>query len=407
MKKPYILLSAVLLFVLAISSCSRNHNEPGHAQRLAKLHYENASGEKAVTINYYDEAGINQTAKWMLLDSSRISLNYHNFDKAGRMIRKYREYMDGLITTEYYTYNEAGIMTEERIEGSDGRNGSAQHLTDENGRVIVSECDKYKGWFSGTIRYSYNDAGQKSKAVIYRGENIFGQIHYQYNNDGLLLTERWDFEEGWWQEFGYEYENVPSLHPPLTYESPYLKGNNAFRVAEETFDYDDVQKGSGIYSYDEAGILREKRFGSAGTSLTVTTYNFDDNNMLRTSSVAYFGFNSKPTEYVYEFDGNRRLIRRAFSRQDKQGSERYSYDEKGRLKEAIFDNMNGRLSGTMLYHYNQDNHLVSGDFTGDSGYTANVTFTQNNAGLIEKVQWVFSFGKYQINTYRWEAAPAV
>ena len=104
------LLSLIILFFLPCTGDALIKKHPVdctnmvRSYRLIKLHYENSNGEKGITIYEYDTDGIAQTATWKLLDGSRYSRNYHTYDHSGNLVRKYREFSDGLTSNTIYEY---------------------------------------------------------------------------------------------------------------------------------------------------------------------------------------------------------------------------------------------------------------------------------------------------------------
>jgi hypothetical protein len=173
--------------------------------RLYKLHYENTSGEKAITTFEYDENGIMHKAKWALLDGSRYSINYHTFDKNGNMIQKYREFSDKVTSNLIYKFDEKGNLINEFFKRSDGVKGTVVYKYDSTGKLLKAECKGLNGWFHGTLLYKYNSNQVKICAIILQKENNVGTITYEYNEKNMLIREHWDFSGKWKQTFIYEY----------------------------------------------------------------------------------------------------------------------------------------------------------------------------------------------------------
>ena len=182
--------------------------QSGKEYRLIKLHYENTSGEKAITTFFYDENGLNQRARWELLDGTRSSENYHTLDKNGRLLVKYREFSDGVISTVRYNYNKNGNLISEYFERSDSVTGEVHYEYNSKGKLINAECRGLNGWFFGVITYTYQEDGLMISGELTKDVKPIGTISYQYDEFGNLKLEFWDFLNSWSQTFLYEYEKI-------------------------------------------------------------------------------------------------------------------------------------------------------------------------------------------------------
>jgi len=176
--------------------------------RIIKLHYENLSGEKGLTAFFYDDNGVMHKARWELLDGSRSSENYYTYDEEGNLIKKYREFSDGITSTVLYNYNDKGNLISEFFDRSDGVTGNTYYEYDKDERLVKAICNGLNGWFYGTIIYKYDVDGRKSKGIIEKDEKQIGTIYFEYNVNGNLIKEYWEFPDSWSQTFIYEYEKV-------------------------------------------------------------------------------------------------------------------------------------------------------------------------------------------------------
>lgn len=174
------------------------------------LNYTNSDGELAATRFTYNAKGLCDTAYYQNITGSRSSRNFHEFDKAGRMVRKYREYNDGETSTEWFTYGEDGHLAEERFENSKGVRGTTRYRYDPDGRLTGMACDAFKGWLKGEISFTFDEQGKRTAGRIRREGSVLGSIEYQYDRHGNLIREHWDFGGDWSQTFLHVYEPI---HP--------------------------------------------------------------------------------------------------------------------------------------------------------------------------------------------------
>ena len=204
----------VIVMLLCLPSfnaaCTDSIKDDDNNLRLIKLYYENQSGEKGLTTFNYDESGLMHKAHWQLNDGSRSSENFYTYDDEEKLIKKYREFSDGISSTQIYNYNEEGNLISEHFNRSDGVTGTTDYEYDENENLIKAICSGLAGWFYGTIIYKYDINGRKAKGIIEKDEKNIGTINFEYDTYGNLIKEYWEFPGSWHQTFIYEYEKVKS-----------------------------------------------------------------------------------------------------------------------------------------------------------------------------------------------------
>lgn len=368
--------------------------------RLKKMPYRNSGGEDAVTIFYYGRDGKLRNAVWMLADRSRYSCNFHLYDSNGYEVEKYREFSDGLTSTEKYEVDSDGRRTSELFERSDGRKGTAGFTWGNDGPLVETECDNHKGWFSGRILYSYDKAGRSRGASIERDGETIGTVKYSYDSAGHLVEEFWDLAGQWNQTFNYEYE--PRPQKTFGFSSPYVAMNAAFRVVIERYDYSNEGGGPSFYTYDDQGKLVEKVYERADGLKTTTSYDYDQEGNLKSSHRKYIG--GLTADFDYEHDDARRLTKRACHRSDgATGHEQYFYDRLGRLERAVYENMDFWLNGEINFEYDGWGQIASGRFDSRDGNHADITFKTDADGNVLKMHWMFETGKTQTYFFEYES----
>ena len=209
--KLFRLLSVVTMIIYSLSLswfCCDSTKVEDNKFRLIKLHYENLSGERGLTTFVYNEDGVMQQAQWELLDGSRSSENYYTYNEEGSLIKKYREFSDGITSIQLYDYDEKGNLISENFNRSDGIIGTTDYKYDKYGKLVKANCNGLAGWFYGVITYKYDKKNLKNKGVISKDGKLIGTIHYEYDDEANLLKEHWVFIESWSQIFIYEYEEL-------------------------------------------------------------------------------------------------------------------------------------------------------------------------------------------------------
>jgi hypothetical protein len=365
--------------------------------RLIKLHYSNSSGEEGITEFEYDAFGHMVFSHWKLVNGERSSKNCYKINAAGQIIEKSRVFSDSITSRKQFEYNLCGKLVKETFSRSDGAEGLAVYHFNEHGKLAYTDCKNYNGWFTGIIKYKYNVYEVIDEAVINKDNQEIGTIVYQYDIDGNLKVEKWDFNGLWEQTFIYEYIDKPekvNCSP-----NPYVINRGFYQVEEEFYEYTDGGSGPSKYEYTD-GRLVKKTFVRSDGLTTETSYQYDDNGNLLSSLRKYS--DGKTADFTYTFDKNDRMTKRSFTRADGlTGEEIYTYDQEGRLAMAVYKKMDAWLSGTIAFSHDEQGLPIKGYFKGEDGFDADIYFYYDDYKNLVKILWDFSFGKSQVYTFKY------
>lgn len=377
-----------VVFILIILSSHVTLVAAGQDRALKNLYYSNTSGEKGVTTYYYNRKGENFRCTWVLDDASRSSMNYHEFDSTGNLIRKYREFTDKITSETRYEYK-GNRLVSETYKRSDGKKGSAVYQYDIKGRKIKAECNNRDGWFTGIIEYQYQDSDKPVRAEIKKGGRPIGSILYNYEN-GYLRKEVWNMGQ-WKQQFLYEYEKPAGKRGGITWATPYIKSKPGQLIAGEEYSFNGETGGPSTYKYRN-GLLHKKFFERSDKMKTETEYFYDRDRVLLESKRKYS--DGKTAKFFYIYNKKRQLTHRYFLRSDGlRGQERYFYIS-GELTSAKLENFDSWLSGTITFTPGPNGMPAKGKFISRE-FTANLIFTYNQNNNLTVLRWNFSVGKYQ------------
>jgi hypothetical protein len=366
--------------------------------RIIRQEYANANGEVASTCFKYDNAGKFIRAFWTLDDKSRSSVNYYEYDSKGRLISAYREFSDSLTSLELFDYDSLGNKISEHFCRSDGVTGYASYRYSGKG-IEQAEFKNHKGWLNGTLKYTCNEQKKRESAVLMDGDKITGQISYEYDKNNNLVKEYWDFQGRWFQSFKFYYEKTDPCKN--YYSSPFLTGRGNYRISREEYTYNDELGGPSLYYYDDENLLNKKVFLRSDSFITITKYTYDPERKLVVSERN--GSDGKTARFSYTYDENNRLIQRIYTRDDTlAGLEAYLYNQDGDLIKAYIRNFDGWLTGTINFEHDVLGNLTKGQFKGENGFDACITFRYNDAGLPVEIYWKFTFGKFQCYRYEYE-----
>lgn len=398
---------AISLFLLgpfclsAVSDSVQAGNQALSNRQTRYLHYENSNGEQCLTTFDFEPQGHPKVAVWEQLDRNRCSLDSLSYDDSGNLVRRYREYYDGVTSEELYEYDAAGRRVNETFSRSDGVTGITIHKYDRRGNLTESECDAYKGWFNGKIVYT-RERGRISNARIFQDEKRTGEIRYNYDASGRLKREWWRVGDDWNQTIRYEYFNADSAGDRnFTSPNVFIVPEDKVAVAAENYDYSGESGGPSYYGYEPDGKLVAKRFVRSDGLTTNTAFLYDADRRLSKSYRIYA--DGRHGVFSYEFNETGKLVGRTLKVSDgSDGSETYEYDNDAKLVKAGYKNFDSWLSGVIQFEYVGD-QLSKGVFKGENDFDAALSFGYDDMNHLISIHWAFSFGKTQ--TYTFEYAP--
>ncbi len=382
-----------------LSGSARANNQESSYRHVKYLHYENSSGERCLTTFDYDERGCPGVAVWEQLDQDRSSLDSLRYDDRGNLVRRYREYSDGVTSDELYEYDAAGRRAKEYFSRSDGVSGETTHEYNGDGDPTESQCAAYKGWFNGRIVYTCK-RGRKTGAEIYQGGERIGEIRYDYDAAGRLEREWWQLGDNWSQTFKYEYYNSkPARDGNYTSPNVFIIPKDSFAVAAENYDYSGESGGPSYYGYEPGGKLVAKRFVRSDGLSTNTAFLYDAHRRLTRSYRIYA--DGRHGTFAYEFNDAGKLARRTLKVSDgSTGNESYEYDQDGKLVKARYKNFDSWLTGLILFEY-ADGRLSSGLFKGENGAEAAISFGYDDMNHLMSIHWDFTSGATQTYTFEY------
>ena len=366
--------------------------------RITKLEYYNSNGEKACTYFNYSKDNILNRAYWVLDDKSRSSINLYEYDSKGCLISSFREFSEGLTSYELFSYDSPGNKISERFYRSDSVSGFASYTYSDN-RIIQADFKNHKGWLNGTVIYKYDGQKKKESAELMKDGNIICHISYEYDENNNLSKESWDFINKWNQTFIYHYEKMDNIIN--YYSSPFLKNTAGYRISKENYTFNNEIGGPSYYYYNEEGLMHKKVFVRSDSISTTTFYEYDKEGKLVTSMRNYSDGSVARFEYVY--DENSNLVLRTYYKGDTfAGFESYLYNSDGELIKAYIKNLDNWLTGTVNYTASEYGMITGGEFKGENGFDAKISFNYNNEGLLSGIIWEFTFGKFQQYTFEYE-----
>lgn len=236
------------------------------------------------------------------------------------------------------------------------------------GKLVKAAYYNANGLNYSTVEYEYDGYGRISKESYY-GENHAPQsyIQYEYSDDGLLLSKT-DFE------------------------------------ASSDVSFDESYNVN--YSYDENGKLICEEQLSGGELVYKTEYSYDENGNLLNEKHYEGDFLAAEYSYTYNSDGSRDTCTRNEYGLESVSTDKYAYDEKGRLlsvKEECEGDEN--VSG-IEYSYDEYGSEISKTVYDAQGNVLSATsceYTYDDAGNVIKSVVMHSDGSVGSTVkYTWE-----
>lgn len=391
------ILTAALLTFHGTLAQPTEHTQEGY--RLSRLVYENTLGEQGVTQFSPDADGRTGTAVWELANGTQRSLNTYQYNHRGLLVSAYREFSDSTRTLEVFLYDDQGRRVAERFYRSDNVRGEATYYYDAGGRRVRARYVHHKGWLDGDLVYRYDDSGVMRSAVILKDIDTVGSVVYLYDGAGNLAQETWDFAQGWKQYFRYEY--VRTTCRLWTMSNPFVTNTCQYRVLKEEYQLNGTVGGTSRYEYSPEGCLCRKTYERSDGLSTVTEYFYDPERRLRRS--VRKGSDGTESVFTYEFDSENRLVLRMQSAAGiPVATEAYRYDPRGLLEHAYFQNVDGWLSGDLIFAGDPTGKFERGRFVGINGAVAELSFVYDPHGCLSEILWQFASGTTQRYRFTYE-----
>jgi len=220
---------------------------------------------------------------------------------------------------------------------------------------------------------------------LFQNDKSRAKIFYQYDGNGNLAKEVWEFNQNWKQTFIYEY-NKQDDGKQIVYSNPNpFVVNLKVPVMKEDYKYGDKLDGPSYYSYSASGKLVKKMFERSDGFWTDTYYLYDADGTLVRAFRTYS--NNKNALFRYRYDANRKIVEKEFFTSDKKyGKEKFHYDSAGLMSNAEFNNSDLWLNGTITFESGKNGLPTKGLYRDEKGFTADIVFEYDRESLLTKIK---------------------
>lgn len=177
--------------------------------RISKESYTFNNEQGGPSIYYYNEQNLLIHKVFSRSDSLKTN-TFYDYDEERKLVASKRIYSDNSVDRFTYIYDENNNLILRNHYKADTLYGFESYLYDSDNVLKKAYLKNFDGWLSGTICFKSDELG-KITTGKFLGENGFNaSIDYGYDRDNLLSKIRWTFSYGKFQEYSFEYENIPS-----------------------------------------------------------------------------------------------------------------------------------------------------------------------------------------------------
>ncbi len=312
--------------------------------RTAETFWSDNQGSSEHCVETFDEDG--RSLSYLYDSTYYTELYTYAYNDLGNMTRSTYDYSskyDGENWEEHsvteYTYDLWGLQTKKTttVQGSayaDGPEIREETLTyDDMGLLIRDETLSSYG--SSVSEYTYDERGNRIKAVSSSDGSVYNTIEYAYDGEGRVIRS-WSTNADGVMTYSSEYEYAGGLLVKETYTSEsysyvatctYDERGNLLNRHNDTSDWDTDT----TYEYDEADRMVKYVYYD-GADLFTSTYTYDDQgNLLRTE------YTSPDYDYVedYTYDAEGNCLTDVYTGSDYNYRTEYSYDREAGKKTVV------------------------------------------------------------------------
>lgn len=330
---------------------------------------------------YIDTSGAVSVASTSNLDGTTSTSKYSYYDGYGRLIQE-RKQMESGYAIKDYIYNSAGKLQKESLpySGSGTSKTSATGTTTLYDTYSYDPLDRMTSDVNNVGTTSYTYAGFKTSVTDPRSKvkdlytDAYGNlVQIDEHNSGSTYTTTYGRDlSGNLTGITDALGNIRSF----TYD-----GLGRRLTAEDLHASGDTTYGTWSYTYDNAGNMTQ----SVSPNSKTVNYTYDDTNRVLTEN--YTG--AAGTEITYAYDSGTNGIGHLTSVTMTNGADTtYTYDKSGN-EASEARTVNGNSYTTSFTHDRQGNQVVI-----TYPDNAQVRYTYNSAGLLEKIERKQSGGSF-------------
>ncbi|MDD2632819.1 MAG: hypothetical protein PHH42_10165 [Bacteroidales bacterium] len=246
-------------------------------------------------------------------------------------------------------YNENGhLLTDIKFDNYGQPTGTSVYKYNEKGFLIFEETQDEEGQTEEKVSWEVDENGKILKKFVHYLDDTIDTIHYQYNDEGLLMQVIQKDEDGQ-EEHREEYD--------------YKDGK---RIAERHFEYGEPET-ENLYEYDENGHLTEVTLNNPDEEATLVNEYDDKGNRIKT--LKYDAADKLIAKQLMTYDEQGRLTEMSEETPYKKNNIVIELDAAGNATRQTEIDRNGQLVSRVEREYDADGNvlLVSATIAGQPG----------------------------------------
>jgi antitoxin component YwqK of YwqJK toxin-antitoxin module len=246
-------------------------------------------------------------------------------------------------------YNENGhLLTDIKFDNHGQTTGTSVYKYNDKGFLIFEETLDENGQTEEKVSWEVDENGRILKKFVHYLDDTIDTIHYQYNDEGLLIQVIQKDEDGQ-EEHREEYEY-----------------NNGKRIAERHYEYGALET-ENIFEYDDNGRLIEVT--ASGPEEAVTLVNEYDEKGNRIKTLKYTADDKLVEKHLMTYDAQGRLIGMSEETPYKKNNVVMELDAAGNAIRQTETDRNGQLVSLVEREYDADGNVlrVSATIAGQPG----------------------------------------
>jgi hypothetical protein len=160
------------------------------------------------SLYYYDEKGL-LSRKLFIRNDSLTTNTFYLYDSEDKLVTSKRVYSDSSIAVFTYTYDDNKNLIFRNFFRADTLYGFESYLYNSENTLTKAYLKNYDGWLSGIINFKSDELGKTTTGQFIGEDGFNASIYFLYNQENLVSKIRWEFSFGKYQEYDFEYINLP------------------------------------------------------------------------------------------------------------------------------------------------------------------------------------------------------
>ena len=176
--------------------------------RIIKENYNFDFKTRGASEYSYDKDGNLIQIESVTSDNSITEISFEH-DNYGRIIQAKQVMPGGYKRTYHYTYDDSNRIILRYCSQADSIPSFESYIYDNYERLVKSYVRNFTELnLTGYISFTYDNFDRLEKGFFMSAKGLKADIFFTYNSDNNLVEILWNFYDGRFQKYLYEYERV-------------------------------------------------------------------------------------------------------------------------------------------------------------------------------------------------------